>query len=176
MRDVGRNASPKREILHLRNQMIADLIFCNVHQLLNSAPFSVFLILSKRVHRLIINCAARQHTGGLRESDHPKINWYPISDALSSRLIWDTTNPNSPSRRPPAWTASPPTAGGCPQAAVATFFGLPPIRPFARDARAFAALLALPPSSPRRAAIHRFDPKTPSNSAGMYKSASSAGK
>ena len=63
-----------------------------------------------------------------------------------------------------------------PQAAVATFFGLPPIRPFALEAFAFAALRALPPSSPRRVAIHRFEPKNPSNSAGMYTSASNAGK
>src|SRR5271157_402832 len=103
-------------------------------------------------------------------------DWYPISGAVSSRQMWDTTNLNPSLRRPPAWTATPPTAGGCPQAAVATFFGLPPFRPFALDARAFAALLALPPSSPRRVAIHRFDPKNPSNSDGIYMSASSAGK
>jgi hypothetical protein len=54
--------------------------------------------------------------------------------------------------------------------------GLPPALPFFRAAETLAALLDLPPVAPSLPAIHRFDPKTPSNSAGMYKSASSAGK
>jgi len=110
---------------------------------------------------------------------------FPISGVPTDRRVpsgwsvgWISGFPDLGDHEPHASEerAAGPTAGGCPHAAVATFFGLPPLRPFARDARAFAALRALPPSSPRRAAIHRFDPKNPSNSEGMYKSASSAGK
>jgi hypothetical protein len=54
--------------------------------------------------------------------------------------------------------------------------GLPPFNPFARDAAFLARLRDCPPACPRRAAIHFLDPINPSNSPGIYRSASSFGK
>src|SRR5271157_2260039 len=111
--------------------------------------------------------------GGWRMSDHPKMIGIPHLAQPHRARCGIPRTPTSVFLTTVHCSLS---TDDRPQAAVATFFGLPPFRPFALDARAFAALLALPPSSPRRVAIHRFDPKNPSNSAGMYKSASSAGK
>lgn len=47
------------------------------------------------------------------------------------------------------------------------FFGLPPSFPFLRAASALAALEDAPPILPISAAIHRFEPRKPSRSAGM---------
>ena len=51
-------------------------------------------------------------------------------------------------------------------AAFAAFLGLPPSRPFFFAAEVLAALLCLPPSAPSLLAIHCFDPRKPSSSAG----------
>jgi len=50
--------------------------------------------------------------------------------------------------------------------AAAPFLGLPPRRPFFREAELLAVLFDLPPSAPSRAAIQRLEPKTPSSKAG----------
>ncbi len=51
--------------------------------------------------------------------------------------------------------------------AATSFLGRPPRLPFSREAKALAWVDAWPPTLPIWAAIHRFEPRKPSSSAGM---------